>query len=73
MENSMEMVGGSIATNGRGSVSAEPPRVSPMFTFSNPATPTMLPATPMAESVVPRPEYSNMRVTLPEMQVPSLW
>ena len=73
MENSMEIVGGSIATNGRASVSGEPPRVSPMFTFSNPATPTILPATPTAESVVPSPEYSNMRVTLPETQVPPLW
>ena len=71
MLNSICTVGGSMSTKGSGSPSASAVKVSPMSTPSNPARPTMLPASPTADSVFCKPLYSNSLVTLPGTTEPS--
>ncbi len=71
--NCILIVGGSMSTNGTASAVSESVSVSPIKMSSKPATPTMLPALASLISILARPAWERILVTVPFSRRPSLW
>ena len=72
MQNCISIVGGSISEKGRAWAFSSAAMVSPMSMSSKPERPTMLPATPAADSLVSMPENSTTLVILQRTRSPPL-